>query len=344
MDLAFAYYDIAVGGDFIGRKKETDTFIKTIIDEQKGISLYGAPKSGKNSFIKNGLSRLKAKKYNFTLCEIDLSTVLSYQGFVQIFKRKMHTLAKDVNKNSILPFDIQTEGLDEAAILNLPEIIAEEGSTTVIIYIKEFQNVYVRENEDFCLEDIERIWSKHHHVRYILTGSFVNPMKYIFEERKLFYYMTHNITLSRISEKEFCNYVIQTFLDVGRVIEEEEAVTIYNITDGNLWYTKLICATCLSLPVGYINASVVTQAKEMLISTCSPRFTQTMADLTPNQINFLRAVLDHVPRFSSSEILEKYKLNSSANVFRLKEALKKKEVITFDSDDTAYILDPLFNY
>ena len=49
-------------------------------------------------------------------------------------------------------------------------------------------------------------------------------------------------------------------------------------------------------------------------------------------------------RLSASDVIEKYKLNSSANVRRVKDALKKKEVLTFNEKDEPIILDPLFEY
>ncbi|MBQ9530314.1 MAG: hypothetical protein IJR73_08165, partial [Bacteroidales bacterium] len=68
----------------------------------------------------------------------------------------------------------------------------------------------------------------------------------------------------------------------------------------------------------------------------------TVSNLTQNQLNFLRAVCDGITKFSSSEVLAKYNLNSSANVFRLKEALSKKEIVTFDFEDKASVIDPMF--
>ena len=70
----------------------------------------------------------------------------------------------------------------------------------------------------------------------------------------------------------------------------------------------------------------------------------TGGNLTANQINFLKAVCDGAQKFSSAEVLKKYRLNSSANVFRLKEALSKKEIITFDADDRASMIDPMFEH
>ena len=42
--------------------------------------------------------------------------------------------------------------------------------------------------------------------------------------------------------------------------------------------------------------------------------------------------------------MERYRLNSSAGIARSRDALQKKEVLTFDSEENARIVDPLFEY
>lgn len=69
-----------------------------------------------------------------------------------------------------------------------------------------------------------------------------------------------------------------------------------------------------------------------------------MDDLTTFQVNLLRAILEGNKKFSSTEVIRHYALNSSANVKRLKDALCKKEIITFDDMDEPVVLDPLFEY
>jgi hypothetical protein len=86
------------------------------------------------------------------------------------------------------------------------------------------------------------------------------------------------------------------------------------------------------------------EALRILISIHEPHFQSVVDDLTDHHISLLRAVLDGVVRFSASEVIEKYQLNSSANVRRVKDALKKKEVITFNEKDEPQIMDPLFEY
>ena len=141
-----------------------------------------------------------------------------------------------------------------------------------------------------------------------------------------------------------CQFIRKSFLDRGRIVEDDEVDEIYSITSGNIYYIKQLCYFCFNMPIGFVNGTVVKKAGETLLSIYTPWFKQTMLDLTPNQINFIKAVIDGVQKFSSSEILEKYNLNSSANVFRIKDSLKKKEILTFERDDTAQILNPLFEY
>ena len=70
-----------------------------------------------------------------------------------------------------------------------------------------------------------------------------------------------------------------------------------------------------------------------------------MSDLTTFQVSLLKAVVEGHTKFSGAEVINRYQLNSSANVRRLKDALCKKEILIFDSDDEApRFEDPLFEY
>ena len=85
-------------------------------------------------------------------------------------------------------------------------------------------------------------------------------------------------------------------------------------------------------------------ALNAILSVHEPRFNVLVNDLTDHQLSLLRAVLDGVVKFSASDVIERYRLNSSANVRRVKDALKKKEIITFNEKDEPVVIDPLFEY
>ena len=86
------------------------------------------------------------------------------------------------------------------------------------------------------------------------------------------------------------------------------------------------------------------EALAVMISVHEPYFKSIIYDLTDHQLSLIKAVLDGVTKFSASDVIEKYRLNSSANVRRVKDALKKKEVLTFNEKDEPVILDPLLEY
>lgn len=345
MDLPFAFEKISAGRSIIGREDQIAKAVSIITGSQKGISVYDTPRSGKETFVREVISRLKAQSGTYFFCEIDLFNTRSSEDFITLFRNAMQDCYHNANKNTILPFDIDFDSLTGRKVLELPEVLAQEIGMTLVLYIKEFQNVATFDDDkELKVDTIDKVWSKHKSVRYILTGSSLNTMKHLFEEKRYFYSITSNINLAPLERKTVCEYISSTFLNTGRVIESEEALEIYSITGGNMWYVKQMCALCYAFPAGYINRTVVNQAKEQLLSIHSANFMRVMFDLTSNQINLLRALVNGVERFSSAEILERYKLNSSANVFRIKEALVKKEVITFDEDDRAHIQDPFFGY
>ena len=179
---------------------------------------------------------------------------------------------------------------------------------------------------------------------FILCGSRVNAMKDIFQHRRFFYRMAEHLPLSTVDEKEIIEYVVRGFLSSGKVVERELLLGMCRLFRNNLWYIAHFTAICDSLSKGYIIEATLMEALGNLISIHEPRFASTMNSLTTFQVGLLRAILDGHTRFSASEIIQRYGLNSSANVKRLKDALMKKEIVTFDEKDEPTLLDPLFEY
>lgn len=140
----------------------------------------------------------------------------------------------------------------------------------------------------------------------------------------MFYRLYERVGLSPIDEKSVSDHIIKTFLRVGRVVEPEQTEYIYDITEGHPWYIWQIANSCFNLTKGYLSDSLLNEAVSSLLYTHSIRFQEITESLSRYQIYLLRAVFDGITRISSSEVISQYRLNSSANVHRLKEALTKK--------------------
>ena len=342
MDLPFAFDKIAAGGSIIGRSQEIGAVVSALEPGGRSLAIFAGPRTGKETIVREAVEQVRSHLKNLIVCEIDLFNVRTLEDFFACWREKMRECAAEVNRGALLPFEISFDEIAGNKIFDLPGIIAAEARAEMVVYFKEFQNILRFEDENFNLDVLERAWSRQHHVKFLFTGSFVNAMKSIFEERRRFYGMCRTLELPPLDKRMVCEYIRSAFLNAGRVIEMEEALAIYDISSGNMWYVKQLCSFCYALPIGYVNRKIVNQARDTLLAIHEPRFKQILLDLTGNQINLLHAIADGVQKLSSAEMMDRYRLNSSANVFRVKDALQKKEVISFDGEENARIIDPLF--
>lgn len=344
MERPFSFDKIPAGGSIVGRSAEIAAVLSALGPEGTNLAFYGEARSGKETIVREALDRYQKAGNPVIVCEIDLAGLQSAEQFIALWRRKMKACASELNRGAILPFEVSLDDVPDKKIFDLPNVIAEESGKQIILYFKEFQNLLRIEDENFRLEALDRTWSRHKHIRYLFTGSFVNAMKSIFEERKCFYGMCRTQQLQPLDKKLVCEYIRSAFLNLGRVIEAEEVLAVYEMTGGNMWYVKQLCTLCYSMPAGYVSRVTVNQARDMLLSIHIPHFKHWLFDLTGNQINLLHAIVDGIRRFSSAETLERYRLNSSAGVARSREALAKRELVVFDEEDNARLTDPLFEY
>ena len=170
-------------------------------------------------------------------------------------------------------------------------------------------------------------------------------MKLIFAERKFFYRQVVHLPIAPVENREIIDHVVRGFLyGSGKSFDRDLAMGACELFKCNLWYINHLASICDLMSKGFINESIMKEALKSMLSLHEPRFMNMIDDLTDHQISLLKAVLDGVVKFSASDVIEKYRLNSSANVRRVKDALRKKEVITFNEKDEPVILDPLFEY
>ena len=241
------------------------------------------------------------------------------------------------------------DGNDVAMMLRLPSKIAAEKGLPFYVIIEEFQNLMRDDRYEELFKEMERLFAEKDgdsgvKTGFILTGSLVNAMKYIFEEKKYFYRQFEHLPLEVVDDRDVIDHIIRGFRATGKVIERDLVIGACRLFRANMWYLNHFVSICDSMSRGYLNEGILMEALKTIVSVHEPRFISMVNDLTDHQLSFMRAVLDGVVKFSASDVIEKYRLNSSANVRRVKDALKKKEIITFNEKDEPVIQDPLFEY
>lgn len=373
MDTPFVYDRFVTGKNFIGRKTEC-TIMSNLLESGEHIVLYGRPKSGKMSIVQQTLFNRRMSGRQFMVAHASLSNVRNLEQFLLKFGT---AVIKAVSSTAVEYEALITKYLDgthfvfdrsrfascdEVVSLNwtpdmndvykmirLPQRIAEERCRPYYVILEDFQNIMLAEEYDDVFKLMEELFRERNRMQpasasFIIAGSQVNAMKFIFEEKKYFYRLVEKITMSAVDDREIIEYIVKGFMVSGKVIERDLVLGACKLFRGDMWYLNHFTSICDTMSRGYINEGILMEALKTIISIHEPRFYAIVNDLTDHQLSLLLAVLDGVTRFSASEVIEKYRLNSSANVRRVKDALKKKEVITFNEKDEPVILDPLFEY
>ncbi len=370
MDAPFIYDCYVTGKNFIGRKSEC-TALANLIAAGENIVIYEPPKTGKKSVIQQTLFNMRLSGQQFNVSDFNMFNIRTIHDFLTGFG---NAVIRSTSSSPAEYADIIGRHLsgthfvfdrkrfsesDEVVSLNwAPDIydiemmlrlgsIAEEKGIRMIMIIEEFQNILGDDGGDDVIKAMEAVLRETKNgggCTFILSGSRTNAMKYIFEEKKYFHRLVEHLPLQPIDDRDIVEHISRGFLSQGKVVEKDQAMGACKLFRNNIWYINHFTAICNSLSKGYINEGIMLDALNAMLSIHEPRFQAMTDSLTDHQLSLLKAALDGVVRFSSTDVIEKYALNSSANVRRVKDALKKKEIITFNEKDEPVVLDPLFEY
>ena len=369
MDKPFVYDNYVTGKCFVGRKYDC-TILGNLLAAGENVVMYEPPKSGKMSVIQQTLYNMRAQGKRFMVIHVNMFNVRSLEDFLVKYGsaviRPMFSTAAEYAQviekhlagthfvfdkdrfaiaDEVVSMNWEADMNDVEMMFRLPFRIAAERDIPYHIILEEFQNIMNDKDYDDALKVMERVFSeKDKSVSFIFTGSRVNAMKFIFAEKKYFYRQVEHLPLQKVDDAEITEHIVRGFMIGGKVVERELIMGACDLFRGQMWYLNHFTSICDNLTKGYINEGTLMQALKTLLSIHEPRFLSIIDDLTDHQLSLLRAVLDGVTKFSASDVIEKYGLNSSANVRRVKDALKKKEVITFNEKDEPVVLDPLFEY
>ena len=370
MDTAFIYYKPVTGKNNIGRHSEQTT-IANLLEQGENIVIYEPSKSGKKSLMQQTFLGMRISGKQFTTAEVHMQHVRSveefllefgsallraeattpdeYSSIVQnclpdthfVFDPDLYTATDDV-----LSISWELDENDVRSMLGLPWRLAAATGKKIYVILDEFQNITFLENWEKFIKLFEEVArnSQDKLCNFIFLGSAVNAMKYLFEEKVIFHRQVNRVNMTEIDPREITDHIVKGFLTSGKVIDRDLMMSVCKRFRGNIWYINHFASICDHLTKGYITDATLQEALDMLISIHEPRFKEMVSDLTGFQLSLLRATLDGCKRFSSADVIERYNLHSSANVRRLKDALCKKEIITFGENDEPIVLDPLFEY
>lgn len=373
MDSAFIYDRFVTGKNFVGRKLDC-TSLANLIENGEAVAIYEPPKSGKTSLIQQTLFNMRLTGKQFVVSQVNLfnirtiadfllkfgaavikpaaSTPADYSAIIEKYLGGTHFVfdeARFSSRDEVVSLNWDPDDNDIRQMLSLPRCLAQDRGVPYFVIVYEFQDIMMTEDYDKIFKVMEDVLKENSQdiprkVSYLFSGSRVNAMKFIFEEKKYFFRQVEHLPLSVIDDNEIIEYIVKGLRLTGKVVERHLLQGACTLFRSNMWYMNNFMFISDSMTKGYLNEGIFVDSLKMILAVQEPKFKMMVDDLTDHQLSLMKAVLDGVVRFSASDVIEKYGLNSSANVRRVKDALKKKEIITFDSKDEPVILDPLFEY
>lgn len=365
MDSPFVFSQEVVNESFVGRSNERSWLSSNLANTQHTV-LMAPPGYGKKSLVRNAFIHA-TKQTELTLCTCHLFNVRDEYTFYTLLIRELLSTAAttsdewislsqellpltrpqiDINPRSphILQLSLDEQRLPEIApeILQLPQRLATLKNQPFIIWINDFQEITCFDHTAAFQKRAATLWKQQPQVGYLLCGSKLNAMRQLFAPKQPFHGFGEIIPLEPLEERLLVDYIIKLFSKSGRVISREFAEIICRKTGGYPFYVQQLAHLCWLNTKGFVIDTMMDSALNDLLNYNERLFRQITDDLTDFQISYLQALLEGVDRFSAAEVIAYYRLNSSANIVRVRSALEKKEVIHVPRNNKPQFIDPVY--
>ena len=228
-------------------------------------------------------------------------------------------------------------------ILNLPQKIAAKKNLHLIICIDEFQNCAVFKEPLMFQKKLRTEWQHHQQVTYCLYGSRQHMMAQLFEKQSMPFYKFGDVMyLPKIERGEWILFIQKQFRSTGKKITEDLCNNIAAMVQDHSYYVQQLAYLVWAATTKTVTKEIVQQSVKKLLEQNAILYTRDTEELTNVQHNFLKAVASGIHKgLSSKDVVQDYRLGTSANVLKIKKALLQKELID-DSGGTIYFLDPVY--
>ena len=239
----------------------------------------------------------------------------------------------------------QTAHEKEYTLRGLFDFLNAQGEP-VIVAIDEFQQI--RDYPEKNMEALLRSYIQQtQNLTFIFCGSKKHLMADIFaNEKKPFYSSTTFISLEKISEASYANFIRHHFNLDGRTIDDESIQFILDWTRRHTYYTQQLCHTIFANGDEDVTLDVVKVSCEQLMKQGEAVYLQYRQMLTDKQWNYLIAVAKEgcVKQITASAFLKHHKIGTPSVSRRLAEALVEKGLLNDDVriDGTTYTVSDVF--
>ncbi|MBQ7511131.1 MAG: ATP-binding protein [Prevotella sp.] len=352
---------------FCDRKEELQLMLRNCINHSD-MTLISQRRMGKTGLILRLFDELHATKPDIHTIYLDIfasrniddfikllaeATMKSFQPKTSIGERLMtfiKSLRPQLSFDNItgepqLQIAYQTAHEKEYTLRGLFDFLDSQ-KVPIVIAIDEFQQI--RDYPEQNMEALLRTYIQQmHYLTFIFCGSKKHLMADIFaNEKKPFYSSTAFVSLGKICEDAYSEFIRHLFADNGRRITDDALQFILSWTHRHTYYTQQLCHTIYANNHQIITIEEVKLACEQLMRQGEAVYLQYRQMLTDKQWDYLIAVAKegNIRQISASKFLKKYKIGTPSVSRRLADALCEKGLLNDEStlEGTIYSVSDVF--
>lgn len=242
-----------------------------------------------------------------------------------------------------LKFDLPNGRRSMTDLLDLPERMAKAKGVRLVLCIDEFQNIAQLPDPTGFQKMLRASWQHQKAVCHVIYGSKRHMMMDLFNKQSMpFFRFGDLLFLDKIKRADWVPFIQGRFASVKKTISRETADHIATRMQDHSYHVQMLGhASWLRTNGRTCTRTTVDTALKDLLDQHDALYHRLVDDLTTPQLNYLRALLNGVEKFTSKDTLRRYDLGSSGNVKRVTDALENKEILDFVGKETEWI-DPLF--
>ena len=237
-----------------------------------------------------------------------------------------------------LSFEWESKDGTEQEILQLPEKIAQKKGIRLVVCLDEFQQISGFADSSNFQKKIRSVWQHQQNVTYCMFGSKKHLLENIFNDKSMPFYKFGDIMfLKKIPTEEWISFIRGKFESTGKSISTAQIVKICEATENLSSYVQHLAWIVWYKSDKEVSDKNVEDAIDDLLEQNKAFFQRECEQLSDFQLNFLRALSHGITTgFSRKEVIDKYRLESSANVQSIKKALQKKDLIQIDGQEVSF--------
>ncbi len=256
--------------------------------------------------------------------------------------RPQLVIGPDPTQDFTLHFDWRQSSVEAEIVLNLPEKLSQRKRVRVIVCVDEFQNLHHFDDATGFQQRLRAVWQHHQHAGYCLYGSKRSLMVELFQHTSMpFYRFGDLLLLEKIPVEEWVPFLMEAFARTQRTLSAAVAQRLVAQVEAHPYYVQQLAHLLWLEAPQQATSDALERATTALLQQNDLLYRRMFDELSKTQIQFLRALLAGESALASQQTIRQYRLGSSANVSRIKEALEKKEILDTYGAAPA-LLDPVF--